>query len=52
MRIALLMLGLCCSGLFANDGGPAPAPEPGTILMLTVGLAGIGYAAWRKNRKR
>ena len=27
-------------------------PEPGTIVLLTVGLAGMGFAAWRRNRSK
>ena len=27
-------------------------PEPGTAVMLTVGLAGLGFAAWRRSRKK
>lgn len=27
-------------------------PEPGTIAMMGAGLAGLGYIAWRRNRKK
>ena len=30
----------------------APTPEPSTMLLLGVGLAGIGVVAWRKNHKK
>lgn len=35
-----------------DQGVPAPTPEPGTIVLLATGLAGVGYAAWRRNRKK
>ena len=34
------------------DFGPAPIPEPATIALLGLGLAGIGFASWRKNKKK
>ena len=56
---AVRILGLCllCSfAVFAdgaNDTGSVPpVPEPSTIIMLATGLAGVGFAAWRRNRKR
>jgi hypothetical protein len=27
-------------------------PEPGTAVMLTLGLAGLGFAAWRRSRNK
>jgi len=56
---AVRIIGLCLLGAAAlladnNDdqGSPAVTPEPSTIIMLATGLAGVGYAAWRRNRKR
>jgi len=56
MRFArLLLLAGCCASLFAgttSDTGLPSAPEPGTIVLLTGGLAAIGFVTWRRNRKR
>lgn len=30
----------------------SPVPEPGTILLMSAGLAGLGYLAWRRNRNK
>lgn len=55
---AVRIIGLCLLGTIAllaeavDQGTPAPTPEPSTIIMLATGLAGVGYAAWRRNRKR
>lgn len=57
------MKALCFVGLFllgslvafgdSRDGqDPVVTPEPGTIVLFATGLAGIGLAAWRRNRKR
>jgi len=27
-------------------------PEPGTVGLMVAGIAGMGIAAWRKNRKK
>ncbi|MBN8733722.1 MAG: PEP-CTERM sorting domain-containing protein [Acidobacteria bacterium] len=35
-----------------SDGSPSPVPEPATIGLMGAGVAAIGFAAWRKNRKR
>ena len=54
---AVQIVGLCLLGAVAlladTDGSlPAVTPEPSTIIMFATGLAGVGYAAWRRNRKR
>ena len=51
------IVGLCllCSLVMLADtdsGGIPVIPEPSTIIMLATGLAGVGFAAWRRNRKR
>jgi PEP-CTERM motif len=54
VKISLLFLGLCafvpCA--FAAPADSVNSPEPGTIVMLATGLAGIGFAAWRRNRSK
>jgi hypothetical protein len=47
---------LCCSAYAVpidSDGtGPSGVPEPATIALMSAGLAGIGIAAWRRNRRK
>ncbi|MBI2680886.1 MAG: PEP-CTERM sorting domain-containing protein [Candidatus Solibacter usitatus] len=30
----------------------SPVPEPGSIILLGTAAAGIGYATWRRSRKK
>jgi hypothetical protein len=48
-----LGLFLCVVGCAFGQAAPdfAAVPEPGTILLLGSALAGMGYFAWRRNRK-
>jgi hypothetical protein len=39
-------------GAATDSALPAPTPEPSTIVLLGAGMAGIGFMAWRKNRKK
>jgi len=60
----LIAIGLLAGlSLMADDGSPkgppvvvadgtAAVPEPATIGMLGLGMAGIAFGAWRKSRKR
>ena len=55
----LLAIGLLAAlGLMAQDDsdggsdGVSPVPEPATIGLMGAGIAAIGFAAWRKNRKK
>lgn len=57
MRTLLLLFALTATSTFATDldgrdGEPSPVPEPATIALMGAGLAGVGFAAWRKNRKK
>jgi hypothetical protein len=44
----------CCCALLAqpNDTTVGVTPEPSTIILLGAGLAGLGVAAWRRNRAK
>jgi hypothetical protein len=49
----LFVLGLAAFAQFAlAQTDTVVTPEPGTIVLLTVGLAGMGFAAWRRNRRK
>ena len=59
MKKTLMLVVLVSSlALADNDGriddtdGVSPVPEPATIGLMGAGIAAIGFAAWRKNRKR
>ncbi|MBK5294074.1 MAG: PEP-CTERM sorting domain-containing protein [Acidobacteriia bacterium] len=36
----------------STDGQVSPVPEPSTIALMGAGVAALGFAAWRRNRKR
>ena len=58
----LLSVMLLSTALMAFDSAPdgeldgsdrvSPVPEPATIGLMGAGIAAIGFAAWRKNRKK
>ena len=43
---------VCASCGFAQPVDSIGTPEPATVLLMGAGLAGIGFFAWRRNRKR
>jgi PEP-CTERM motif len=44
---------LCfASALFGLPSDTIVTPEPGTVLLLAAGLAGVGIASWRRSRSR
>ena len=58
MKTLLLLAALTAPGAFAfqaqidDSRDLSPVPEPATIALMGAGLAGVGFAAWRKNRKK
>ncbi|HLG98147.1 MAG TPA: PEP-CTERM sorting domain-containing protein [Bryobacteraceae bacterium] len=55
VRVALLLGSFCLLALAQgefNDTANVPAvPEPSMVVLMAAGVAGIGIAAWRRNRK-
>jgi len=52
MKGVLFCLGLVAAAQFALALDTVVTPEPGTIVLLSTGLAGVGFAVWRRNRRR
>ena len=50
LLVAMLTLGAVSA--LAAPVDTAVTPEPGTIVLLGAGLAGIGLASWRRSRKK
>jgi len=38
--------------LLADNSDSVITPEPGTVGLLVIGIAGMGIAAWRRNRNQ
>lgn len=53
LGLFLMSAAMMCATDLDNDGSPpAAVPEPATIGLMGAGIAAIGFAAWRKNRKK
>jgi hypothetical protein len=46
--LTLASAALCAAGV----DGTSPVPEPGSIILLGSAAAGLGFAAWRRSRKK
>ena len=52
MRVLECTLLLIALAPFALAFDTVTTPEPGTAVMFAVGIAGLGFAAWRRRRNR
>ena len=53
MKATLLILTLAAvMPLLATPANGVSTPEPGTFVLLSLGLAGVGVAAWKRSRKK
>jgi len=48
----LLLFAAFTTPAFCVAQNSVSTPEPSTIVMLSIGAAGIGFAAWRRSRKK
>ena len=51
LLLALSLVAATCTAVFA-DSEISPVPEPGSLILLGTAAAGIGYATWRRSRKK
>ncbi|HEY1341843.1 MAG TPA: PEP-CTERM sorting domain-containing protein [Bryobacteraceae bacterium] len=52
VRVLLFASTACALFAQAGDTSAVVTPEPGTVVLLVAGLGGLGFAAWRRSRKR
>jgi PEP-CTERM motif len=55
LKSPAFLMGLLVTGVIlpfqANASGPVGVPEPVSLVLLAVGAAGVGAAAWIRRRK-
>jgi len=52
MKAVLFCFGLLAMAQLALALDTVVTPEPGTLVLLCTGLAGVSLAAWRRNWRR
>ena len=46
------MLLACAPAVYCQSLDTLSTPEPSTFVLLSIGIAGIGVAAWRRSKKK
>ena len=47
-----ILMAAFAQAAFSQTGDTVTTPEPGTVALLSIGVACIGFAAWRRNRPK